>query len=273
MYKFKNIIIIIIGLTFCVSCNNNSKTKIELTGSSTVAPLIMEIGRRFERLNPHILINVQTGGSSRGINDIKNNLSNIGMISRELKDNEAEFTEHTIAWDGITVILHKENNVKQLSHQDVLNIFTGKIKNWQKVGGVNKKIVVINKAEGRSTLELFLKHFGMKNSDVEADIIVGDNQQGLNMVAGSPLSIGYVSIGAAIFEAENGMSVKLIDIDGLESKLSNVRNGTFPILRPLNLVTRGQTSKEVMEFINFAQSAAVSDVINQHYFVSTNANK
>lgn len=83
--------------------------KLIINGSSTMAPLVSEIGKRFESLHPDTRIDVQTGGSSRGMADVMNGLADIGMVSRALKPEERHLFEHVIAHDGITVILHRKN--------------------------------------------------------------------------------------------------------------------------------------------------------------------
>ena len=243
------------------------RDRIVLTGSSTVAPLAAEIGKRFESLHPGIRVDVQTGGSSRGILDARNGLADIGMVSRDLKEQEGDLLAFTIALDGITIIVHKSNPVPKLTREQVIGIYTGKIRNWKMLGGRDAPITVINKAEGRSTLELFREHFGLENTEIRAHVIIGDNEQGIKMVAGNPHAIGYVSIGTATFNAEQGIPIRLIPIDGVEPTLENVRKGLFPIVRPLNLVTTRPPEGRIREFIEFAQSNEVHDLVESQYFV------
>ena len=88
---------------------NAAPEKLVLTGASTIAPLAAEIARRFESQHPGTRIDVQTGGSSRGINDTRNGTAEIGMVSRALKPAEQDLQAHTIALDGVGLILHASN--------------------------------------------------------------------------------------------------------------------------------------------------------------------
>lgn len=241
--------------------------KLVLTGSSTIAPLAAEIGKRFEKQNPDVRIDVQTGGSSRGVSDARSGLANIGMASRALKTEENDLKSFTIALDGVGLILHKDNPVKTLTDQQVIDIYTGKITNWKDVGGKDAPVTVVNKAEGRSTLELFLHHYKLKNSDIKPQVVIGDNQQGIKTVAGNPGAIGYVSVGTAEFEAGNGAPIKLLPMDGVAATVENVRNGSFPLSRPLNLVTKTAPQGLAKRFIDFAGSKAVYDIVEAQYFV------
>lgn len=241
--------------------------KLTLTGSSTVAPLAAEIGKRFEKLNPGVRVDVQTGGSSRGVNDARAGLADIGMASRALHPEESDLKHYTIALDGIGIILNRANPVRALGEEQIVAIYTGLITNWKDVGGPNQRITVVNKAEGRSTLELFLHHFHLKNSQIKAQVVIGDNQQGIKTVAGNPGAIGYVSIGTAEFEESQGTPIHLLPMNGIAASVDNVRNGSFPLARPLNLVTRSEAAGLARRFIDFARSEAVHDLVTAQYFV------
>lgn len=244
-----------------------AENKLVLTGSSTVAPLAAEIAKRFEERNPGIRVDVQSGGSSRGISDARSGLADVGMVSRSLKNDEKDLKDFTIARDGVGVILNSANSVSALTDQQIIDIYTGKITDWSAVGSKAGPITVVNKAEGRSTLELFLHHFNLKASDIKAQVIIGDNQQGIKTVAGNAGAIGYVSVGTAEFEAGQGTPVKLLGMNGIAASVENVRNGSFPLARPLNLVTKDEPSGLVKSFVEFARSADVHDLIKEQFFV------
>ena len=253
--------------TLVSACSSNQSEKISLSGSSTVAPLAQEIAQRFEKLHPGVRVDVQTGGSSRGVNDVSKGLVDIGMASRQLKPQESGLTPHTIAWDGISMIVNSSNPISSLTADQVRAIYTGKITNWRELGSFDKPIVVVNKAEGHSTLELFLNFYQLKSSDVQAQIIIGDNQQALKTVAGNPYAIGYVSIGSAEYEASHKAPIKLLNLGDIAANTNNVAKGVFPLSRPLNLLSTKNTSKLAKEFIQFASSSQVNDIIEQQFFV------
>ncbi len=241
--------------------------KLTLTGSSTVAPLATEIAKRFEELHPGVRIDVQTGGSGKGIADARMGVVDIGMASRSLKPDEADLTAHQIAADGVGMIVHNSNMVKELTRDQVIAIYTDKINNWKEVGGEDREITVVHKAEGRATLEVFLTHFGMENPTIKADVIVGDNEHGVKTVAGAEGSIGYVSIGTAEADIGAGVPIRLLPLGGVEATSANVGSGEFPMSRPLNLVTKSAPSPLATEFIRFCQSSHVHDLVRSQYFV------
>jgi phosphate transport system substrate-binding protein len=250
----------------CLSGMAQADDRLNLTGSSTLAPVVMEIAKRFEANNPGVRVDVQTGGSTRGIVDTRSGMADLGMISRPLMSSEADLTAHTIARDGISIILHGSNVVEELTAAEIIAIYTGKIRNWSQVGGQDLVITVVNKADGRATLALFLEHFELKNSQIKAQAVIGDNQQGIKTVSGNPGAIGYVSIGTAEYEQSIGTTIKLLPMNGVAANMETLGKGEFPLSRPLNLVTKSLTPLS-QKFIAFAQSPAVEDLIKAQYFV------
>jgi phosphate transport system substrate-binding protein len=246
---------------------NSANTKLVITGSSTIAPLVSEMGKRFETKNSRIRIDVQTGGSSRGISDIRQNLANIGMVSRALTTNEGDLHGTVIAYDGIGLIVHRSNSLKALDPEAIRGIYTGLITNWKDVGGIDAPITVVNKAEGRGTLDLFLHYFQLQNSHIKAHVVIGDNEQGIKTVAGNPYAIAYVSIGTAEYDAAHGIAIKLLRLGNIPASLKTVREGRYPLSRPLTLITNEAPMGSVKAFIDFAKSPEVHDLVTQHYFV------
>ncbi len=241
--------------------------KLVLTGSSTIAPLASELGKRFEKQHPKVRVDVQTGGSSRGVADARKGLAEIGMASRAANDDEKELKFFTIATDGVCVILNKDNPVQALTDEHVAKIYTGKITNWKDVGGNDAPITVVNKAEGRSTLELFCHYYKLKNSDIKAHVVVGDNEQDIKTCAGNANAIAYVSIGTAQSDADEGVAIKLLPMNGVDATVENVRLGKFPLSRPLNYVLKSEPTGLPKAFIEFSQAKEQYDIVKENFFV------
>lgn len=261
-----------VGSLLTIGCKESAAEdgmsgRILLTGSSTMAPLISDMGKRFEKTFPDVRIEVQTGGSGTGIADARSGTAEIGMISRELVADETDLQAHLIARDGVCMIVHKENPVGSLSDQQITDIFTKKITDWAQVNGRPAPIVVVNKAEGRATLEVFLRHFRLKNTQLRFDLIVGENQHGIKTVASDKNAIGYVSVGTAAVEANRGVPIKLLASGNVPATSENVAIGKFPMTRPLLLVSKQKVDRRAGLFIQFAQSAEVRDLIEAHTFV------
>lgn len=251
------------------SCGKGEKSEsIIVTGSSTIAPLVADAAKQYEASHPGVRIEVQSGGSSRGISDATSGVAELGMVSRSLKDEEkTDLTAHTLAMDGVCVVIHRDNPVKQLDKQQLIDLYTKKITNWKDVGGNDATVVVANKAEGRSTLEVFLHYLDLDNADVKADVVVGENLHVIHSVVSNPNTIGYVSIGTASAEEKAGTPIKLVVTGKVVPTMEAVKDGSFPITRPLNVVTDAETSPAARAFLDYLMSTEINDIIEKHFFV------
>jgi phosphate transport system substrate-binding protein len=259
---------VLTALLVATGCGGDAgRETLVLTGSSTVAPLAAEIAKRFEEMNPGTRVDVQTGGSSRGIQDARQGQADLGMVSRSLRPDEDDLRGFAIARDGICMIVHRDNPVGELSRDQIVSIYTGRTRNWSEVGGRDAAITVVTKAAGRSTLELFVEHFELDRRAIKPDVVIGDNEQGIKTVAGNADAIGYVSIGTASYDAGRGVPLRLLPVGGVPATLESVGAGTFPLARDLSLVTKGSPSALAQRFIDFARSAQVHDIVEAQCFV------
>lgn len=241
---------------------------LQLTGSSTLAPLASEIGKRFETLHPQVRVDVQTGGSSRGIADATSGLADIGMSSRSLKESERQGRKTwTLAMDGVAFIVHAENPVAELSRPQLRAILSGQVADWSELGGRPGEIIFINRAQGRSELELVSGYLDLPVAAMQADLIAGENQQGLKMVANEPRAITYMSVGASQYEASRGVPIRPLPLEGIEATVATVAAGEFPLSRPLLMITSPQPDALTQAFIDYARSSQVHDLVRQLSYV------
>lgn len=239
-----------------------------INGSSTVAPILAEAAARIEADNSRLKIDVQTGGSTRGILDTRDGRNSAGMASRDLSADEADGLDiRTIAYDGIAMIVNADNPVGGLTSDQVRQLFTKRVDNWEALGGPAGEVHLVNKAEGRATLEVFLEYFELDNREIKADAVVGDNAQGVRLVAGDPQAIGYVSIGEALHAQERGVPIKLLAQDGVLPTPESVGDGSYPVRRTLNLLFLGKADRTGNEILGFLRSAQGQEIIRGLGFV------
>ena len=241
--------------------------KLLVTGSSSAMPLIAGIAKRFQALHPRIEINIQTGGSARGVSDARDGKADIGMVSRVLTDEEQDLKGFPVARDGGGLMVHRDNAITTLSAAQVSDIFSGRIRNWSKVGGANAPIRVINREEGRGLVELFTHYFKIKYGDIRAQEVVGEHSLASAAVAAHPNAIMLVSVILAESEAKAGAPIKLVALDGVAATRANILSGDYPLARPLSLVTRELPSGISKTFIEYALSPQVVDIVENMGFV------
>lgn len=242
-------------------------TRLRLSGSTTMAPLMAEVAKRFRSRHPDIQIEVQAGGSGQGIGDARSGKADIGMVSRSLGETERDLHGISIARDGVAVIVHKDNPVSALGDRHLLDIYSGKIANWRQVGGRDAPLrVLAGPAEGGSS-ELFSRYLHLPYEQIKAQGRVAANAERIAAVAADSQAIIWVSVGEAERKARDGVPIKLLAVGGVVAGSKNVRNGNYPISRPLMLVTRGTPTGAARSFIEFCVSSEITDLVLAFDFV------
>ncbi len=225
---------------------------IDVAGSSSVGPSIEGyIKPAFEALHSGVKVNVLISDSGTGIKSTEAGTCDIGMSSRALTAADgADLKGTIIAYDGIAVIVNNANGVTNLSKQQIIDIFSGKIMNWNQVGGSDSAIDVYQREASSGTRSAF-NDLVMKPTNVTDKALQATNT--LNMiqsVKGNPKAIGYCSFG------ELSSDVKALQINGVAPSVATIKDKTYAIQRPFLLVTRGEpTNPVVIEFIKYVTGA------------------
>jgi phosphate transport system substrate-binding protein len=240
--------------------------KISLAGSTTVQPLAEVLAEAYMDLNSDVVIEVQGGGSSVGVTSAGEGTVDIGNASRAIKDSEFEtfpdLEVFTIAYDGIAIVTHPDTELPSLSVAQVRDIFAGEITNFSEVGGPDAPITVVSREEGSGTRaafeELVMEHEEEKVITENA-LLQQSNGQVRTTVSTTPNTIGYLSFGFL------DDSTRPVAIDGAEPTVSNVKNGSYPIFRPLNMLTNGAPNEAAQAFLDFILSDAGQEIVAEDY--------
>ncbi|PUA20213.1 phosphate ABC transporter substrate-binding protein [Glaciimonas sp. PCH181] len=240
---------------------------LKLTGASTTAALMKPIVERYQALHPEVSITIEMGGAERGVNDARNNMANIGMVSRLITDKDQDIKGFPVARDGAGLLVHKDNPVTSLSSAQIVAIFTGRIVNWKTVGGRDAPIIVIKREEGRGTVVLFMHYFKLTYADIKARAVLGENSAVIAAVVAQPNAISLMSVIVAEQDSRNGVPIKLIALDGIAATHGNILSGDYPLARPLTLVTRGLPEGLSKNFIAYSLSPQVADIVEKLGFV------
>jgi len=225
---------------------------ISAAGSTTVQPLAQLLGEAFVAANPGVRIEVQGGGSSVGVKSAVQGTADIGMASREIKASELEeypnMRVFAIAYDGIAPVVHPDVAVDGLTLEQVRDIFAGKITNWQEVGGSDALIVVVAREEGSGTRDAFDELVMGEELITDLALLQQSNGAVRTTVATTPDAIGFLSFGYL------DESVEAVAVNGAAPTAANVKNGSYPVVRPLNMVTDGEPAGLVKSWLDWILS-------------------
>ena len=269
--RFISAIVVTFLLSCSLSTNIHAQTEIHIDGSTTVGPIIDAFVGAFEKSNPEIKFSVKKTGSGDGAAALIDGRCHIATMSRFLKKDE--YTKavaagkmpvpFTICMDGVCLIVHPSNPVKQLTKDQVKAIYTGKVTNWKEVGGADLPIVAISRDTSSGTYEVF--HQLAVDSDKLGDKVeyANANPQIFTRVSTTPGAIGYVGLGFV------KTGVTAVRYENVMPSKQTITRGTYKLSRPLYLFTDGypELGSPLMTFCNFFLTEEGHQIIESKGFV------
>ena len=239
-----------------------------VSGSSTIYPLMIDIARRFESLNPGVSIEVRSVGSGKGIEELRGRVSDIAMLSRQLVDNERDLFPFPLCRDGAAIVVHRTNPLKGLRRRQLSDLLTGKVTDWKELGGRPGAIRLAWRQEDQAIPEMILRHLKLKHGQVRGHKVFFENADAVAFVAGDRNAITLAALGVAELSVKSGAPVKLLAYEGTPASTRAVRDRTYLLSRPLILVTRTIPDGMQKRLIDYAVSRAVNDLHEKHGFVA-----
>ena len=252
----KEILLIIVGAIFFCSCNYQSQVKtkyIRIQGSDTMYILALNWAEEYMKKNPDISIYVEGGGSAWGIQALVESKIDICSSSRPMLPFEVrQLAErhqrlgiaHLVAKDAISIYLNPSNPIKNLSLEQLRDIFTGKINNWKEIGGKDQSILVLSRSPNSGTYSYFKEHVLLNEEYTSKSEIHYSNQSVVDAVSENENAIGY---GGTAF----GNKVVHCKINGINPSISNVIKDIYPIARYLYLYTVDTPRGYIKDFIDW----------------------
>jgi phosphate transport system substrate-binding protein len=282
-FSISSILALVITTTL-VACSNNSHTadskqlsgSLTAVGSTAMQPFVEEVSKSFMNNNPNVQINVQGGGSGQGLTAAVNDTADFGNsdVFAEEKDNidATTLNDHKVFVVGIAPVVHPNVGVTNLTQQQLIDIFTGKIKNWNQVGGKDQAIILVNRPESSGTRATFAT-FGLNNNEEfrAKDGIVEDSSGTVRkIVAQTEGAIGYL----AFSYVDN--SVKPLSLDGVAPNNENVVTNKWKIWAYEHMYTNKNGKNKQLEdaFIAYILSDEIQQgLVKQLQYIPITAMK
>lgn len=260
--KVKRLFVLALAVVCSVSvfagCGKQETGTVATDGSTSMEKVIGSLKETFEAENKGITVTYNPTGSGTGITAVAEGRCDIGLSSRDLKDEEKakELEGTVIAYDGIAIIVNPENPVSDLTLEDIAKIYTGEITNWKDVGGSDAEIVLIGREAGSGTRDGFesITKTAEKCKYRQELTSTGDV---ITTVAGNPAAIGYASL-ASVKD-----TVKALKVGGIAPGEATIKDGSYKVQRNFVLVTKkdAKLSDAAQKFFDYITSADASEVI------------
>ncbi len=236
----------------------NSQT-VATDGSTSMEKVIGFLSEDYMEKHKDIKVTYNPTGSSSGIQAVAEGRCDIGLASRDLKEEEAaDLQETAVAIDGIGIIVNHDNPVVDLTIEQIRKIYSGEITNWKEAGGNDAPIVCIGREAASGTREGFEEVTGTKDKCKYSQELTSTGDV-VQTVSSNPNAIGYASTASA------NNTVKLVSVEGVKPTTETIQNGEYKVQRNFVLVTKKDTalSKAAQEFFDFATSGQADSLITE----------
>ncbi len=280
----------LVGLVSLTSCSRAGSQSggallpsgtIENKGSDTIVNLALAWAEKYQTIHPEIRLSVTGGGSGTGIAALINGTVDIANASRQIKaeerqsalDNGSDPVEFIIARDAIAVIVNPENPVDQLTLQQISDIYSGKITNWQEVGGEDRPIVKLSRETNSGTHVYFLEEVIRLGDDQNTTLFSRDtlllpSSEGIGAeIRQNPNAIGYDGLGYVTDE------MKVLAVSRAPGKpyilpsAESVNSGEYPIARDLYMYTNGTPTGIIAAYLEWILSPEAQAIVTELGFV------
>ncbi|AJS59480.1 phosphate ABC transporter substrate-binding protein [Paenibacillus sp. IHBB 10380] len=241
-------------------------------GSTALQPLVEQVGQKFmaDAKYSKIAVQVQGGGSGTGLTQVSGGQADIGnsdvFAEEKLKDADAdkakELVDHQVAVVAMATVSNKDTGVDSLTQQQLVDIFSGKVTNWKEVGGIDEKIVLVNRPSSSGTRSTFEKYaLGTKVDDIAGSIQEESSGTVRKIIGETPGAIGYLALSYL------DDSIKSVQYDGVEATVDNVTAGNYPVWAYEHMYTKGEPNEVVKAFLDYMTSDEVQngDVVELGY--------
>ncbi len=263
-------LVLSLGLSLLFSCGMVLVALADVAGNLTIAgngpelTTIEPLARAFEKANPRAYLDVVWDGNSKPVEMVKSGQAQIAVTGTEAPGLSAT----PIAWDGIGVLVHLSNFTKEVTKQQVADIFSGKVTMWSELGGLDTKILVIDRPRNQNIRDVFESELGITGKITGAAKVIGPDEQVVKTVVGTlpPLSaVAYLSLSQGLSVVSGGVAVKLLPIDKVEPEVPTVKDGRYPLRRPVLLLSKKEPHPLTEAFTQFVLSQAGQQLIAETY--------
>lgn len=227
------------------------RTHIKVSGSGTTLPLVRLLASAYP--DRSVEFEFLPGlHSAAGIEGVASGAIDIGLVSRELTDEERALglTYTLLSNDGLVIAVHPAVGVRELATAHVRDIYRGRYSNWKELGGADLPIVVLDRNEDESAKIILRKHvLGSSLEVTSSAAVLSCEPDMISALSSTPGAIGYFSLGAAVHER---VPVDVVALDGVKPSIETLRSGEYRVVRPLGIVTRPDADPAVKKFVQWA---------------------
>ncbi|MGQ0667912.1 MAG: substrate-binding domain-containing protein [Nitrospiraceae bacterium] len=264
---------ILVSLTLCLTFPLGASAEVAgnliIAGNGPEQVTMETLARAFEKINPRAYIDILWDNNSKPLEQVKTGHAHIAVTGAE----NPALAATQIGWDGIGFLVHLSNFTKEVTKQQVADIFSGKVQTWSELGGPDTRILLIDRPRNQNIREAFEAHLGIAGQIPKTAKMIGGDEKVVKTVVGTlpPLSaVAYVSLSTGLSVVSSGVAVRLLPLDKVEPEVPTVKDGRYGLRRPLLLLSKKEPQPLVDAFAQFALSAQGQSIIGDIYIPMPN---
>lgn len=264
---------LLLPITACGGGNSSSSSSsspapsnsITAAGSTALLPLVKQAAVDYQAKHPEVKISVSGGGSRVGITQAAQKAVDLGNSDIPAV-NEPSLVDHRVAVVSFGIVVNPKSGIKNLTAQQIRDIFSGKTTNFKQAGGADQPITIINRPRSSGTRAVFVKNLMDDRQPSESGLTQDSSGTVATMVAQTPGAISYVAMGYV----KPGQQIA-VSIGGVAPTDANVESGKYPYWSYEHIFTNGQPSAQAADFINFIKTN--TSLLRQLHFIPVSAMK
>lgn len=222
---------------------------------------------KFEKQHPMVRVKFPVTEGANPLAALADSSADIVVLGRPLKPEEKEWTGTIVGWEGIAIMVNASNRVQEATLQQITDLFAGKAKTWDELGGLESKITVLNREEGKGVRPYLEQQLNLVGKFVNGKSVVEPDKEAIRIVAGNLNAVSYVNLSTGLGNVSVGVPIRLLSLDKVDPELANVSSGAYPLRRPLLLVTKASPSPVVKAFVDFMLDKEGQKTILEEDFV------
>lgn len=266
------------ALLLATSCGESGATStLRVSGSTTVNPVAADAAEALRGQGLKVTVDAQ-GGSAGGLAQLAQGQVDIAMSSKPVGDEDRkaypaiDLVSTHIGSDAVGIVVRREivdGGVRSLSRSQLQALFEGRVRTWRDLGGPDIPVLVYDKEPGRGTREVIDAYlYGKEKAPPPAQsnnvAMVGGNEEGRSKVLSTPGGVTPLSTSFIAGQPQ----LAALAVDGVDPTPAHVVDRTYPMARPLFLVTNGPPAGAAKTFVDYVVSADGQRLVSKHGYLT-----
>lgn len=264
----RNLIVVIVAVLWtAMAAAEDLSGKLTVQVNGREQGIFEKSAVKFEKQNPKVRTRIVELEGEDVLAAARDGTVDIAVVGSDLSPEEKDLSSTVVGWEGIAVMVNASNRVAEVKLSELADIFSGKVKTWDELGGLDSRISVIQREEGKGVRPYLEQLLKLNGNLVKGKAVVEPDKEAVKAVAGSLNAVSYLDLNVGVNNVSVGVPIRLLAINRLEPEPANVSSGAYPLRRPILLVTKNPPSPVAKAFIDFMLGKDGQKAVQEEEFV------